>query len=182
MSLSVITGPATEPVTLAEAKLHCRVDNYELDGRIAGLILAAREWAQEFTGRRIMSQTLELRLDEFPAEIALPVAPVQSITSIKYIASGVEATLSSAAYESDLVSPIPRIRLASGYSWPSVDVAYNAVRVRFVAGHAESDAALHLFREAILLHVQAHFDRDQRELEPLMKAAHSMIWPLRLLV
>ena len=43
----------TEPVTLAEAKLHLRVEHSDEDAYIGGLISAAREYAESFTNRLI---------------------------------------------------------------------------------------------------------------------------------
>jgi uncharacterized phiE125 gp8 family phage protein len=42
MTAVLVTPPAVEPVTLAEAKLHARVDGASEDQRILGLIRAAR--------------------------------------------------------------------------------------------------------------------------------------------
>ena len=179
MKLTLVTAPTTEIVTLAEAKVHCRVDSYDLDGRIAGLILSAREWAQAFTGRHIRTQTWDLTLDSFPIVIEVPAFPVQSITSIKYDdANGVEQTLSAGAYQTDLLAPWPTIEAKA--SWPATYDQPNAVRVRFVSGYADNHPDLSVFREAMLLHVEAHLDRDPRAMQSLVSAAQSMLWPLRL--
>lgn len=178
MSLTPITPPSTEPVLLDEARSQCRVDDYDSDGQLAGLILSAREWAQDFTGRVIVTQTWEMSLDTFPSVIDLPLAPVQSITSIKYTdPAGAEQTLDPSAYEADLLSQPARIRPVD--AWPSIDDAYNAVRVRFVVGYAPEHPDWHRFRTAILLHVEAHYDRDPTTMPILIAAAENMLWPLR---
>ncbi len=43
----------TEPVSLAEAKLHLRVEHSDEDGYITALISSAREYAESFTNRLI---------------------------------------------------------------------------------------------------------------------------------
>jgi len=49
MPLQLVTPPVDEPVTLAEAKLHLRVDFDEDDALILALISAARQAAEAIT-------------------------------------------------------------------------------------------------------------------------------------
>jgi hypothetical protein len=77
MELKPISGPAEEPVTLADAKLTLRVDHAEDDSRIQRMIGAAREEAEQITSRRFGPQTWELVLDAFESTITLPAPPVQ---------------------------------------------------------------------------------------------------------
>lgn len=136
--LKLITAPTEEPVTLAEAKLQCRVDGTDEDALLTALIKAARELAENQTGRALCTQTWELALDAFPAaEIELPLPPVQSITSIKYLdASAVEQTLSADVYALDSYGSLRHWVLpAYGAAWPAALAAANAVKIRFVAGH-----------------------------------------------
>lgn len=65
--LTLITPPSTEPVTVAEAALAARVDGSELDTLIAGAIKAAREQAQQITGRLYGEQVLRAELPDWPA-------------------------------------------------------------------------------------------------------------------
>lgn len=51
--LKLITAPAAEPITLAEAKLHARADTSAYDSLITALIVAAREECEHITGRYI---------------------------------------------------------------------------------------------------------------------------------
>lgn len=68
MSYLVTTPPASEPVSLAEMKLHCRVEafNTDDDGELTDIIVAAREQAEMFTRRAFISQQVTLVLDRFP--------------------------------------------------------------------------------------------------------------------
>jgi uncharacterized phiE125 gp8 family phage protein len=178
MNLRLVTAPTSEPVTIIEAREQCRISDGYSDGQLAALILAAREWAQGVTGRAIMEQTWEMSLDEFPRLIELPIAPVKSIESIKYTdTAGAEQTVNVLDYESDLIGFPPRIR--SDEAWPLTKESYNAVRVRFVAGYASDHPDLLRFRNAILLHIEAHYDRDEKAMGLLLGAAENLILPLR---
>ena len=67
-----ISGPDTEPITLAQAKLHARVEHDADDALITGFIAAAREDAEHELGRLLAAQVWQLTFDAFPAvEIAL---------------------------------------------------------------------------------------------------------------
>lgn len=51
-----VTGPATEPITLAEAKEHLRIDGTDRDAYIAALITVVRERLEEETRRAFITQ------------------------------------------------------------------------------------------------------------------------------
>lgn len=184
-ALVLVTAPAAEPVTLAEAKAHCRVTHSDDDTRFNALIVTAREWAQGFTGRAFITQTWDYYLDEFPDQIELPLSPLASVSTIEYTDdAGVVQTLSALRYQVDTRSIVPRISPAYGDSWPSTREVYNAVKVRFVAGYgaavtAHPDCAR--ARDAMLLHIEAHYDRDQQAVKGLMEAAESLLRPLRIM-
>lgn len=66
MRLNRTSSPATEPITLAEAKLHLRVD-FDDDALITSLAIAAREVIESRLGQSLITQTWELILDYFPS-------------------------------------------------------------------------------------------------------------------
>lgn len=140
MSLALITAPTVEPVTLAEVKAQCRIDGTAEDTLLDIYIKAARRQAEHYTGRAFLPQTWELRLDAFPAaEIQLPLPPVASITSIKYLdTAGVEQTLSGSLYTLDAAAEPGWVLPAAGAAWPDTFEGANAVRVRFVAGYSSA--------------------------------------------
>ena len=137
-TLQLKTAPASEPVTLTEAKAHMRVDISDDDTLITSLLLAARRFIENYTGIRMITQTWYYRLDAFPSAdvLVLPVGPVSAISSIKYTDSAlVEHTFASASYSTDLASMPARIGLRDGYSWPSATLdVLNGVVVEFVCG------------------------------------------------
>ncbi len=139
ISPTVITAPVKEPVSVAEAKLQCRVDGDTEDTLFAIYIAAARAYYERRTSRTIHQTTYEYTLDAFPDEgyIVLPRAtPLISVTSVKYKDSdGSETTMSTSDYIVDTDSTPGRVVLAYGESWPSfTEYPANAVRIRYVAG------------------------------------------------
>jgi uncharacterized phiE125 gp8 family phage protein len=136
MPAVLITAPAVEPVTLAEAKAHLYVTHSDDDALIGAYIAAAREDAEHRLQRALVNQTWELALDAFPSVIDLPMAPLVSITSIKYLdAARVEQTLDAATYYADTDAEPGEVVPKYGESWPTTYPERNAVRVRYVAGY-----------------------------------------------
>lgn len=142
MSLTLIAPPLLEPVTLAEAKLHLRVDGTDEDALITSLIVAARRQAEHELGRVLITQTWELALDEFPAaDIAPPMPSVLSIESVKYLdAAGAEQTVPSTDYDLDAATTPGWVMLAADASWPTTSGGANCVKVRFTAGYGPAAA------------------------------------------
>lgn len=158
-SLIRITAPASEPVSLTQAKAHLRVDHTDDDTMIGAMIQAAREAAEHQTGRALVTQTWELVLDAFPAaEIELVKPPVQSITSITYEdTAGATQTLSATAYALAAYDTrgwvIPDVDTA----WPGTYGAVGSVRVRFVAGYGAAAAVPTSITSWMLLQIGAAY-------------------------
>jgi uncharacterized phiE125 gp8 family phage protein len=156
MSLSLVTAPATEPLTLAEVRAHLRVTVADEDDLLASLIVAAREYAETFTHRAFLAQTWDLQLDGFPqcfstldgaGSIWVPKAPLVSVTSLSYVdTAGVTQVWPASNFTVDApVGPKARPgRLTPAYAvyYPVTRRVPNAVTVRFVAGYGTAAAAV----------------------------------------
>jgi uncharacterized phiE125 gp8 family phage protein len=81
--LRLAVSPGIEPVSVAEAKLHCRVENAEEDELIAALIAAARQKAEEFCRRSFVEQVWEAGFDGASGLVYLPRPPVQAIEEVR---------------------------------------------------------------------------------------------------
>lgn len=155
-ALRIVTAPAAEPLTLAQAKEHLRFTSTDEDALILGLIIAARVRAETITRRALVTQTWEYSLDEFPrceGVIEMPRPILQSVTSITYIdEAGDSQTLSSSLYQADLKSEPGRIVPAYGQAWPATRDGYlNPVTIRFVAGYGLAAAVPQPIKQAMLL-------------------------------
>lgn len=145
MSLKLITAPAVEPVTLAEAKTHLRVDGTDDDALITALITAARQDCEHRLGRALIDQIWEKVLDAFPEAIELPRPPVSSIVSVTYYdTAGALQTLDAADYSLDGENDFGPAWLTPVYDtdWPDTYAIPNAVRVRCTCGYGASGSAV----------------------------------------
>jgi len=165
MALTVVTPPAEEPITLAEAKAQCRIDSDDEDALLTGYIRAARRVAERISRRALITQTLELVLDGFPAhrEIELPRPPLQSVVSVTYTDRDEnEHALDSGSYLVDADSEPGRIVLKSGYSWPSDTLqSANGVRVRFVAGYGGAEDVPEEYKLGVKLLVGHYYENRE---------------------
>lgn len=137
--LSRQSAPATEAVTLAEAKAHLRIDASDEDDLIERLIRVARDRMDgpDGIGVCLVSQEWRLSLDRFSGEIRIPMGPVLSIDEITYTDEAGDAqTLATSAYQWRQGRYEARILPAYGGTWPVARLAFDSVRVDFTAGFA----------------------------------------------
>lgn len=159
MGLTLNAAPATDPLTLAEAKAHLRVTATDEDALITSLITAATDSAEIFTGRALVTQTWDLTLDSFPCVIEVPKPPLVSVTSITYIdTDGATQTLATTEYTVDTKSEPGRIVPAYGKYWPSTREVPNAVTIRFVAGYGNAAAVPKSIKQGMLMQIEHMFD------------------------
>lgn len=86
--------PLAEPVTLDDAKLHLRINPGDISedrAIIAPLIMAAREYCENYTGRSFALQKITVHADEH-GTIKLPRGPVVSVDSVTLDGKTVEYT------------------------------------------------------------------------------------------
>jgi len=151
----LITPPSPEPILLADAKIHLRVDFTDDDSRITRHITEAREWVEKRIQQNIAAATWEIALDEFPtSEIELTIEPVNTVTSIKYDdADNVEQTLTVTTdytYSNGIISPVG--------DWPATYDKANAVRIRVVTGYSAANLIPSAVIAAIYLKIKELYD------------------------
>lgn len=173
-SIQQTTPPGGEPISLEEAKAHLRVTSASEDSLIASLISAARQHAEDFTRRQLMTATFVQRMDRFPSEFSGAVRsscrnpirvyrpPLQSVASITYIdTAGVTQTWAAERYKVDPQDEPGRIVPAYGYSYPDTRDEINAVTITFDAGYSSADDVPKPIRQALLLMVGELFERRE---------------------
>jgi uncharacterized phiE125 gp8 family phage protein len=188
MSLKLITAPAETPVDLATAKAHVRVIGTAQDDLITLYLNASTgnlDGKDGILGRCLVTQTWEYALDAFPSEeIKIPLPPLQSVVSIKYLdTDGVEQTLSSARYLVD-TSGEPGWVVVDEDGWPETYDSANAVKIRFIAGYGAATAVPAALRSAVLLHTGDLFENRQigNDKQVFVNDAYDRLtWPYRIL-
>lgn len=157
---ALITAPASEPVTLTQAKkqLEISASQTDHDDQITLLIQAAREQWEHDTDSCCLTQTWEATTEELgDDEIYLPKRPVQSISYVKYYdANDIQQTLSTSYY--DLDAPGRAVRLKTLQVWPTVYDRWDAVTVRYVCGYTSAALVPAIHKQAILLLVGHYFE------------------------
>ncbi|MEI9887040.1 MAG: head-tail connector protein [Rhizomicrobium sp.] len=139
MPLSLTTPPVVEPVTLAEAKAHLKLDTSADDALVTTLIAAARARAEWHTGRALITQAWTLWLDIWPGVIEIPLPPLQAVAALTtYGRDDAAHVLDPSTYFVDTASG--RIALKSGRAPPSDLRRLNAVAVAFTAGYGAAAA------------------------------------------
>lgn len=167
-SLRVVTAPAQEPLTLAQAKEHLRVDIANDDVLIQSLIRATRELLESELGRALVTQTLDYTLDAFPpGPLLLPRGPLQSVTSLTYIDSaGASQVWAASNYLVDLHSSPSRISPAYAKSWPTLQDRIAAVTVRFVAGYGLTPTSVPgPIAQALLLLIGHYYEHREQVID-----------------
>lgn len=186
----LITGPTIEPITLAEARLHLRLDAtgspaaHPDDSLVTNLIAAVRQNLDGRDGRLqrcLITQTWERILDAFPVnEIRVPLPPLQDVLSVKYDdVNGTEKTISPIDYVVDKTSATGWILPVTGKSWPATFDSVNAVRIQFKGGYGDAAANVPGPIKAAMLLMLGHLyeNRGDEEMPPFPSAVDALLSP-----
>jgi uncharacterized phiE125 gp8 family phage protein len=185
MTISIVTPAATDPVTLAEIKSHCRVTISDDDTYLLVLVKAATDWVQHRTGRQLVTATLRQSWDSYPSMfypprvisqiygprvyftgleatmMTLDVEPVASVTSVTYYdPNDALQTVTSTDYWVDVASTPPRV--VPKNAWPNIYFGRpSAFRIDFVAGYGVATDVPVLLKQAVMLLAAHWYERRE---------------------
>jgi len=137
----LVSPPVIEPISLADVKLHLRVDATDEDELISDLLITARQYVEDITHRALLTQTWDYCLPGWPTVnyIKLPYGNLQSSgLTVKWKdEDGAETTLT---LTTDYLvetngTQCGKIVLPYEGTWPS-DTLYpsNPITIRFTCG------------------------------------------------
>lgn len=160
-SLVRITSPAVEPVSLAFAKQHCRVDTEADDLYVQSLIAVARQYVEDVLDITICTTVWEVKYDLFPVwAIVLPRLPMldRAVTVTYRSGDGTYSQLSSATDFQVDASVLPgRIYPQWARSWPATRGDENSVTVRYSAGYGDDGQTAPPVVKHLILLLTAHW-------------------------
>ena len=159
MTAALISGPALEPVTLADAKAHLRLDGDDDDQYLTAAIVSARVHVEVMTRRLLIEQHWRVYLDAWPKKriVTLSPAPLTAVDAVTvYDADGNPVVVSPEDYDIDTVGVPGRLVLASDVP-AVVGRAVNGIEIDVAAGYGPSSVDVPApLRQAIMMLV-AHW-------------------------
>lgn len=163
MTLYLDTAATEQPINLDDVKKHTIIEITDDDALVESLIVAAVQYAENYTRRALMTQTWKLKLDSFPSLIKLYKNPVQSVSSIQYVdTDGNTQTESSSIYTVDTDAEPALIYEAYNQVWSSTRDIRNAVTITFVAGYATVDDVPQQIKQALYMLI-AHWYKNRED-------------------
>jgi len=157
------TAPASTPITLAEAKAFLRVDSdYDDDDTyITSLISVATQVVEQYTRRRLITQTYIIYYDEFPPYIDLQIGEVASVVEIRYYDENNDLQrLPTNQYDVDTRVRPGRIYQSNTGDFPNTYERPNAIEVEFIVGGSASDVPAPIV-QAIYIIVGRYYENRQ---------------------
>lgn len=162
--LTLVAAPTAEPITRDLLKPYLRIDadDTSQDAVIDDCIASAREYAERYTSRQLMTATYKLVFDCFPEYVSFPLPPLQSVTTVKYIdTAGIQQTIDESLYTVDTISEPGLLWPVYGSVWPVTRDDGNVVEIVYKAGYANAEAIPPMVKQAIRLFAALNYrDRE----------------------
>jgi uncharacterized phiE125 gp8 family phage protein len=180
MSLVMTSGPVLEPVSLAEAKAHLRVDGTAEDPLIQSLVITSRLHIEAALGLALITQSWSYFLDRWPrgGRVTLPLRPVVAIAGIRvWDVGGGSRTLDPADFFLDGQGLPPRLAPLDAAALAAPTRPVNGVEIAFTAGFgpAPADVPAPIRHALLLLVAHWHENREPAEIEAGTGAVPAMV-------
>lgn len=156
-----VVVPPEPVITLARAKLQCKLDGNERDDEVQDAIETARAWAQEFTQRAIgQVQTLKCTFEDWLGYAALPFIPSE-IVSVTDAAGAVVSTIAGRTVTATATAPVVITFKVAGYTTTTLPGPVKSAMLLMIAD--------------LIRNPQGQVEVELYE----NKAVKSLLWPYR---
>ncbi|QFU01269.1 hypothetical protein FIU83_06415 [Halomonas sp. THAF5a] len=159
----LVTAPSVEPVSVAEAKEQSLVEHAEHDGMFERLIAAARQEAEQRTGRALITQAWQQRQPADGNTVCLRRWPLLAVTSV----SDDQGTLDPTDYRVE-IGDFPAVIANRSLT--------GTVTVAFTAGYGEAAADVpSAIRQWILVTVASLYEHREKAVTGTITSEHRFI-------
>lgn len=144
MRLTLLNGPAAEPLELDDVKVHLRLDGNDEDALLASLITTSRQHVEAALGLALITQAWRWQSDRWPNDgiVELMTRPLQSVSDIRtYDADGVATVMDAADYIVAAGEHGARVVSKSG-RWPVPGRHLDGIEIDFHAGYGDTDMSV----------------------------------------
>jgi uncharacterized phiE125 gp8 family phage protein len=184
MSAILLSPPASEPISLVDAKQYLRVEHEADDELIAALIAAARNAVELATRRVLMAQRWRITLNCWPASgrIVSPVNPLISLVTARVRGEGdASAALDPVHFTLDAAS-VPGLIMFERARVKEPGRTLAGIELDLEAGYgAAADVPAPLIQAIRLLLAQSYEQRDQVRADALPDTVAALVAPFRVL-
>ncbi len=176
MTLTILTPPGAEPVTLDQAKAFLRITDTAEDALLAALVLAARQRVEAELGLCLVSTALRETFDGWDGRLTrtgavrLSRGPLLSVQAVRTAdATGGFHALDSDAYTARAASRPGRIAPAPGHGWPAPQIPDAGIQIDYTAGFGaeEDDVPAPLAVAILVLTAHAFEHREAADAPPI---------------
>ncbi len=208
--LSLLSAPAIEPVSEAEARAHLRISGESELALMLGHIRTARQAVESWTGRALINQSWRWMLDGWPGSasqewwdgvrvgtmrnsaarfIEMPKAPLVSVNSVTLFNDADQSTVWVAAnYFVDTTSAPGRLVLRNAASVPLPQRAASGLQIDFTCGYGAGSGDVPApLRQAVLM-LTAHYFENREVMQGadggghvLPLGVHALLAPYRIM-
>jgi uncharacterized phiE125 gp8 family phage protein len=157
MKKTLLSGPAVEPLSLAEAKAHLRLDAADEDALVERLIAAARAKVESDTRLVTIAQAWRVSLEAWPRQrtVTLPVQPLLAVDVVRALdGAGVATIVPASDYEVDFEAGTVTAKAAAGFA-PGVSAG--GFEIDFTAGFGPAGADVPAPLRQAMLMLAAHW-------------------------
>lgn len=205
-ALKLVTPPSGLVVSVAEVKNYLRVNSTSDDTMLTSFIYAATDAIELATSRRLLAQTWDFYLDNFPGKVVfdstwsdgwregklseylvgqdfiqIPLYPLSSVTSFETFDDDNTAYAFTDFY-ADIVSEPGRVALKNSGTWPSTVLrSVNGIKIRFVCGYGDATMVPLALKQAVMEMVGKFYEARGCSDSSLPPTAIALIRPYKLM-